>query len=134
MRPNIAGQVKTRVGRSSSPSVLKDTKLIRNALCTDWPGYFLGNKNTIVINPCGQLARVSDTKNDSSFRSSNCNISSSKPMQPVRTYGMSKDSPFHTAYTRDHPSTKQLLDYGDRRKSSNLDHVKHPKLFMTIMN
>ena len=36
--------------------------------------------------------------------------------------GMSKDSPFHTTgYTKTHPSSKQILDYGDKKKR-NLPH------------
>ena len=102
-------------------------------MCPDWPNYFLANKDTIVINQCGQVSKVKDAKNDSSFRPTSCDNNASKVMKPVLTYGMSKDSPFHSGYTKNHPSTKQLLDYGEKRQSSNLEHVKHPKLFMTIM-
>ena len=35
---------------SKTPGLLSDKKLLRNALCTDWPNYFLGNKNTLVVN------------------------------------------------------------------------------------
>lgn len=54
-------------------------------------------------------------------------------MKPVLTYGMSKDSPFHTAFTKEHPSTKQLLDYNEKRKSSKSRHVSHPKQFTNLM-
>jgi len=38
---------------SRTPGLLDNKKLIKNAMCTDWPSYFLGNKNTIVINKTG---------------------------------------------------------------------------------
>lgn len=38
---------------SRTPGLLENKKLKRNAMCTDWPNYFLGNKNTIVINKTG---------------------------------------------------------------------------------
>ena len=89
-----------------SPRLLTDTKLINNALSTDWPNYFLANKNVIVRNPAGQVAQVKDVETDRSFRPLNCDYPSAKEMKPTLTYGMSKDSPFHSAYTKDHPLTK----------------------------
>ena len=46
---------------------------------------------------------------------------------------MSKDSPFHTANSINHPLTKQLLDYNEPRRGSDLSKVKHPKMFINIM-
>ena len=34
--------------------------------------------------------------------------------------GMSKDFPFVSKYTKEHPSTKQLLDYGQNKRSGIL--------------
>ena len=45
---------------SRTPGLLTDKKLLRNALCTEWPNYFLGNKNTVVVNHSGQVSLVRD--------------------------------------------------------------------------
>ena len=63
---------------------------------------------------------------------------------------MSKDSPFHmtSGYTKTHPSTKQLLDYGNKRPQKIEGDIsklpldkqielyqsqKQPKMFTNIM-
>ena len=38
-------QIKPESGKKSAPPALTDKKLIKNAMCTDWPGYFMGNKD-----------------------------------------------------------------------------------------
>ena len=61
------------------------------------------------------MARVKDTMNNVSFVPENSKPKGVKPLNPTLKVGMSKDSPFHTGYTKTHPSTKQLLDYGEGR-------------------
>ena len=41
-----------------------------------------------------------------------------KTLNPVAKYGVSRDSPFKNEYTTDHPSTKQLLDYNDKKRTA----------------
>ena len=79
------------------------------------------------------MARVTDITEDRSFRPPNSDYVPGKVMRPEHKYGMSKDSPFHNAYTQDHPLTKQLLGYGEKRRSTDLNTVKHPKMFLNIM-
>ena len=54
-RPLVA--LKPKLSRSP---LLSDKKLIRNAICTDWPANFLANKNTVVISSSGHLKQVKD--------------------------------------------------------------------------
>ena len=111
---SVGKSQETTLNRRSQPA-LTDTKLIRNALCTDWPGYFLGNKDIVMINSSGQMAQVKDAKNNVSFAPENSKPKGGKPLKTTLKVGMSKDSPFHTTgYTKVHPSTKQLLDYGQK--------------------
>ena len=37
--------IKPESGKQTVATSLTDKKLIRNAMCTDWPGYFMGNKD-----------------------------------------------------------------------------------------
>lgn len=69
------------------------------------------------------MARVQDAKNTVSFAPENAKPKGEKPQNPTLKVGMSKDSPFHTTsgYTKTHPSTKQLLDYGNNRRPQNLE-------------
>jgi len=97
---------------------LSNTKLIKNALCTDWPSYFLGNKNAVVINKTGEMALIKNASNKVSFAPQNLTQASGKPIKPILKSGMSVDSPFHTKLTFVHPSTKQLLDYNESRRES----------------
>ena len=41
-----------------------------------------------------------------------------KTLNPVAKYGVSVDSPFKNQYNKDHPSTKQLLDYNENKRTS----------------
>ena len=112
---------------------MTERKLLKNSLCPDWPSYMLSNQNQVVRNAAGQMAKIQDAKTEEIFRPTSCDRVGGKPMKPVFTYGMSKDSPFRNAYTKEHPLTKQLLDDGAKRASRKIEHVKHPKLFTTIM-
>ena len=87
---------------------ITDPRCIRNAVCTDWPGYFLKNQNSIVINSSGKMAKVKDTLNNVSFAPEGSKPRGGKPLHPTLTIGMSKDNPFHmhSSYTKSHPSTK----------------------------
>ena len=80
---------------SKTSGLLSDPKLIRNAICPDWPGYFLTNKNSIVINKAGEISSVKDASKNVSFAPQNLNRTSGKPLVPTLKNGMSKDSPFH---------------------------------------
>ena len=104
------------------------------------------------------MARVKDAKNNVSFAPENSKPKGGKPLKTTLKVGMSKDSPFHTTgYTKVHPSTKQLLDYGQLPKpgtsSASMVTVvseisklpieqqiqfyasqKQPKMFTNIMN
>ena len=101
-RPQLAA-IKSKLSRSP---LLSDKKLIRNAICTDWPANFLANKHTVVISSSGQLRQVRDAQDDSSFAPPYLTSTKSKPLQPALTVGLSKDSPFHLTggqYTQTHP-------------------------------
>ena len=78
---------------------MTDKKLIRNALCTDWPGYFLGNKDIVMINSEGKMAKVKDAKNNVSFTPECTKPTGGKPLKTTLKIGMSKDSPFHSLGT-----------------------------------
>ena len=52
---------------TNTSGLLSDTRLIRNAICTDWPGYFLSNKNSVVKNKVGQMSKVKDAIKNVSF-------------------------------------------------------------------
>ena len=52
--------------RRTSP-LLKDIKLKRNAICPDWPGYFLKCKETVIINDKNQMALNVDTVGNKDF-------------------------------------------------------------------
>ena len=98
------------------------------------------------------MAKVKDTVNNAAFIPEGSKLRGGKPLNPTLTIGMSKDSPFHmhSGYTKTHPSTKQLLDYGDKKRQpapcatvvSKLpveqqilayESSKQPKMFTNIM-
>ena len=90
--------------------LLKDTKLKRNAICPDWPGYFLRCKNTVMINDKNQMALSGDVINNADFACKVIENQSSpgggKTLNAVAKYGISIDSPFKNKFTKNHPSTK----------------------------
>lgn len=88
---------------------------MKNAVSAEQPCYFLTNKNAIVRNSSNQFAQIKDVMSSRAFRPQNCNYSPGKEMKPTMRYGLSKDSPFHTVYTKHHPSTKQLQDYDEKQ-------------------
>ena len=61
------------------------------------------------------MARLQDAKKSARFAPDSEKPKGGKPLNTTLKVGMSKDSPFHTGYTSTHPSTKQLLDYGQRK-------------------
>ena len=61
------------------------------------------------------MARLQEAKNNVKFAPDSEKPHGGKPLNTTLKVGMSKDSPFHSNYTSTHPSTKQLLDYGQRK-------------------
>ena len=108
------------ISQFSVNGLLRDTKLIKNAVCTDWPVNFLGNKDQVMVNKNRQVTRVQDARQNETFAPDNQQAKPSKPLNPTLKLGMSKDSPFHSSYTKTHPATKKLLDYPEPKKSNNL--------------
>ena len=98
----------------SSKNTLTDPKLKRNAICTDWPGYFLKCPNTLIINSKGVMTLSKNSIGNPEFASKvveNCSSpGGGKPIKTKLKYGMSKDTPFETPYTEMHPSTKRILN------------------------
>lgn len=90
---------------------------------------------------------ISDARHDKAFKPPSASPRQALSMKPTLKYGMSVDSPFHSAFTKTHPATKKLQDYGDVRKSlpCNIDKLPideqmkaysamiKPKMFTNIM-
>ena len=77
------------------------------------------------------MAKVSDAQKSEAFRPPGLEYHYGKSMQRTLTYGQSKDSPFRSAYTIEHPSTKQLLDFGNSNKETmpgDLNNLKPDQL------
>lgn len=66
------------------------------------------------------MALSGDVRNNADFACKVIENQSSpgggKTLNTVAKYGVSIDSPFKNKFTTNHPSTKQLLDYGDRAR------------------
>ena len=77
----------------------------------------LGNQNIVVINDTKQMSLVINARKNSAFKPEY--LKAAKKGKPLLTQfkdGMSKDSPFHTQFSKVHPGTKQLLDYGENKR------------------
>lgn len=63
----MTASLKKPLSNSPAAGLLTDTKLIKNAICTDWPAYFLGNQNAVIVNKNMQVQQIKHAKNNVAF-------------------------------------------------------------------